>query len=134
MPTFDVCLLGMGEEGHTASVFPGSPAVYETERTVVGVRGCPKPPPTRISLTLPATRCAARLTGEPPVRLQPQRNTTVRQPCMSTRSSRCQRSPRASTAFSTSRPLRTVSSTVSPWSTRITSCSMIGPSSRSAVT
>ncbi len=47
MPTFDVCLLGMGEEGHTASVFPGSPAVYETERTVVGVRGCPKPPPAR---------------------------------------------------------------------------------------
>ena len=37
VPTFDVCLLGLGEEGHTASVFPGSPAVYETERTVVGV-------------------------------------------------------------------------------------------------
>jgi len=47
VPTFDVCLLGMGEEGHTASVFPGSPAVHETERTVVGVRGCPKPPPAR---------------------------------------------------------------------------------------
>ncbi|MBA3575132.1 MAG: 6-phosphogluconolactonase [Pseudonocardiales bacterium] len=61
VPTFDVCLLGMGEEGHTASVFPGSPAVYETERTVVGVRGCPKPPPTRISLTLPAIRCAAEV-------------------------------------------------------------------------
>ncbi|MDQ3885842.1 MAG: 6-phosphogluconolactonase [Actinomycetota bacterium] len=61
VPTFDVCLLGLGEEGHTASVFPGSPAVYETERTVVGVRGCPKPPPTRITLTLPAIRCAAEV-------------------------------------------------------------------------
>jgi 6-phosphogluconolactonase len=32
--------------------------VYETERTVVAVRNCPKPPPTRISLTLPAIRRA----------------------------------------------------------------------------
>jgi 6-phosphogluconolactonase len=56
VPTFDVCLLGMGEEGHTASIFPSSPAVYETERTVVAVRNCPKPPPTRVSLTLPAIR------------------------------------------------------------------------------
>lgn len=61
VPTFDVCLLGLGEEGHTASVFPGSPAVYETDRTVVGVRGCPKPPPTRVTLTLPAIRCAAEV-------------------------------------------------------------------------
>jgi 6-phosphogluconolactonase len=56
VPTFDVTLLGMGGEGHTASVFPHSPAVYETERTVVAVHGCPKPPPTRVSLTLPAIR------------------------------------------------------------------------------
>ena len=56
MPAFDVTLLGMGGEGHTASVFPHSPAVYETERTVVAVHGCPKPPPTRVSLTLPAIR------------------------------------------------------------------------------
>jgi 6-phosphogluconolactonase len=53
-PTFDVCLLGVGEEGHTASIFPDSPAVYETERSVVAVHGCPKPPPVRLSLTLPA--------------------------------------------------------------------------------
>jgi 6-phosphogluconolactonase len=56
VPAFDVTLLGMGGEGHTASVFPHSPAVYETERTVVAVHGCPKPPPDRVSLTLPALR------------------------------------------------------------------------------
>jgi 6-phosphogluconolactonase len=56
VPMFDVCMLGVGEEGHTASIFPGSPAVYETERTVVAVRNCPKPPPTRVSLTLGAIR------------------------------------------------------------------------------
>lgn len=61
VPSFDVVLLGMGGEGHTASVFPRSPAVYETERAVVAVHGCPKPPPTRISLTLPAIRCAAEV-------------------------------------------------------------------------
>ncbi|WP_027928733.1 6-phosphogluconolactonase [Amycolatopsis thermoflava] len=56
VPQFDICLLGLGGEGHTASVFPESPAVYETERSVVAVRNCPKPPPTRVSLTLPAIR------------------------------------------------------------------------------
>jgi 6-phosphogluconolactonase len=60
-PAFDICLLGIGEEGHVASVFPSSPAVYETERAVIGVRGSPKPPPTRISLTLPAIRCATEV-------------------------------------------------------------------------
>jgi len=68
VPAFDVLMLGMGGEGHTASVFPHSPAVYETERTVVAVHGCPKPPPTRVSLTLPAIRRAAEVwimtTGE----------------------------------------------------------------------
>ncbi len=61
VPSFDVLLLGMGPEGHTASVFPHSPAVYETERSVVAVHGCPKPPPTRVSLTLPAIRRAAEV-------------------------------------------------------------------------
>lgn len=61
VPSFDVLLLGMGGEGHTASVFPHSPAVYETERTVVAVHRCPKPPPTRVSLTLPAIRRAAEV-------------------------------------------------------------------------
>ncbi|MCP2258583.1 6-phosphogluconolactonase [Streptoalloteichus tenebrarius] len=61
VPTFDVCLLGVGEEGHTASIFPDSPAVHEAERTVVAVRDCPKPPPTRVSLTLPAIRQSAEV-------------------------------------------------------------------------
>jgi 6-phosphogluconolactonase len=61
VPSFDVLMLGMGGEGHTASIFPHSPAVYETERTVVAVHGCPKPPPTRVSLTLPAIRRAAEV-------------------------------------------------------------------------
>jgi 6-phosphogluconolactonase len=56
VPRFDVCLLGVGEEGHVASIFPSSPAVYETERSVVAVHNSPKPPPVRISLTLPAIR------------------------------------------------------------------------------
>jgi 6-phosphogluconolactonase len=60
-PSFDICCLGIGEEGHVASVFPGSPAIYETERAVTGVRGSPKPPPTRITMTLPAIRCAAEV-------------------------------------------------------------------------
>ncbi len=60
-PSFDICCLGVGEDGHVASVFPGSPAVYETERAVSSVRGSPKPPPTRITLTLPAIRCAAEV-------------------------------------------------------------------------
>lgn len=57
----DVCLLGVGEEGHTASLFPDSPAVHETEASVVAVRNCPKPPPTRVSLTLPALRLASEV-------------------------------------------------------------------------
>lgn len=57
VPCFDVLMLGIGEEGHTASIFPGSPAAYE-ERSVVAVRNCPKPPPTRLTLTFPALTSA----------------------------------------------------------------------------
>jgi len=53
----DLVLLGMGPEGHVASVFPDSPAVHD-DRAVVAVRNCPKPPPTRVSLTLPTIRAA----------------------------------------------------------------------------
>ncbi|GIH70025.1 6-phosphogluconolactonase [Sphaerimonospora thailandensis] len=58
VPSFDVLLLGMGPDTHVASLFPGQPAVYEEERSVVAVHGSPKPPPTRLSLTFPAIRTA----------------------------------------------------------------------------
>lgn len=53
-PRFDVHLLGMGPEGHVNSLFPDTAAVKETDRFVVGVTDSPKPPPRRITLTLPA--------------------------------------------------------------------------------
>ncbi len=56
VPDFDVHLLGMGGEGHVNSLFPGTPAVQETQRFVVGVSDSPKPPPQRITLTLPAVQ------------------------------------------------------------------------------
>ncbi|WP_066897204.1 6-phosphogluconolactonase [Mycolicibacterium houstonense] len=55
-PEFDVHLLGMGGEGHINSLFPDTPAVRETSRLVMGVPDSPKPPPRRITLTLPAVR------------------------------------------------------------------------------
>jgi len=57
LPRFDVLLLGMGPEGHVASIFPGSPAATD-ERPVVAVRDCPKPPPTRVSLGFSAITSA----------------------------------------------------------------------------
>jgi 6-phosphogluconolactonase len=57
LPHFDVLLLGVGEDGHVASVFPEQPAAYES-RPVAAVRGAPKPPPVRITLTLPAINTA----------------------------------------------------------------------------
>ncbi|MBI5734475.1 MAG: 6-phosphogluconolactonase [Mycolicibacterium neoaurum] len=55
---FDVHLLGMGGEGHINSLFPDTDAVREETRLVVAVTDSPKPPPRRITLTLPAVRRA----------------------------------------------------------------------------
>src|SRR5690348_17275549 len=57
VPAFDVLMLGIGPEGHVASLFPGLPALGDT-RPVVAVRDSPKPPPTRLSLTLPSIQAA----------------------------------------------------------------------------
>ena len=56
----DVVLLGAGEDGHTASLFPGHPEV-QASGFAVGVRNAPKPPPDRVSLTLPALQGARRV-------------------------------------------------------------------------
>ena len=57
VPHFDVLLLGLGPEGHVASIFPESAAAID-ERMVVAVHECPKPPPTRVSLTHKAINAA----------------------------------------------------------------------------
>ena len=56
-PTFDILLLGVGPDGHVASLFPESPSLSD-DRAVIPVRGAPKPPPTRLSLSLTTIGCA----------------------------------------------------------------------------
>ncbi len=51
---FEILLLGVGPDGHIASLFPGFPQLDRDDTLALGVYGSPKPPPERITLTLPA--------------------------------------------------------------------------------
>jgi 6-phosphogluconolactonase len=57
VPRFDVLMLGVGEDGHVASLFPGHPVLAETGPTAATFDS-PKPPPTRVTLTVPTIRSA----------------------------------------------------------------------------
>ena len=61
LPRLDIVLLGVGPDAHVASLFPEQAGIREKELTVVGVRNSPKPPPQRVSLTLPAINTASEV-------------------------------------------------------------------------
>ena len=58
LPVFDLILLGLGSDGHTASLFPGSPALQEKKRWAVEVKHDAPPPPLvdRVTLTIPVLK------------------------------------------------------------------------------
>jgi 6-phosphogluconolactonase len=60
-PELDLVLLGMGPDGHTASLFPGAPELEETERLMVPVHRPQMPQPWRVSMTLPVLNAGRRV-------------------------------------------------------------------------
>jgi 6-phosphogluconolactonase len=58
LPVLDILLLGIGEDGHTASLFPHNPALAADGVAVIAVHDAPKPPPDRVSLSLGVLRAA----------------------------------------------------------------------------
>jgi 6-phosphogluconolactonase len=61
LPHFDVTFLGVGPDGHIASLFPERSGIRVKEATVISVRNSPKPPPERLSLTLPVINSSERI-------------------------------------------------------------------------
>jgi 6-phosphogluconolactonase len=60
-PSFDICFLGVGPDGHIASLFPDRPEILITDRSAVAVRDSPKPPPERVTLTRPVINGSRRV-------------------------------------------------------------------------
>ena len=61
VPSLDVIVLGIGPDGHVASLFPGAATLRAGAGSVcLGVRNSPKPPPERVTLSLPVLRAARR--------------------------------------------------------------------------
>lgn len=60
-PRFDITFLGVGPDGHVAALFPNTPGILEKSRRVIAVRNAPKPPPERLSVTLPVLNSSQRI-------------------------------------------------------------------------